>query len=208
MYPDKLGDCPFCHRIMMILKLKKIGGTVCPVNLNVKSREFEDYCAKNGLPTKVPIVQHGETILGDSNAIADYLDKIRPKPKLVCLSKATNAAGDKVFLKFSAFIKNRIKSNDEKLAQALTDELGRLDAFLATSPGCFLDGDDLLHPDCVLLPKLHHVRVAAKHYKDYDIPESLSYVHAYLLAADSHPVFASTKPANDAIVEGWRKHVS
>ena len=193
---------------MMLLKLKKIGGTVCPVNLSVKSREFEDYCARNGLPTKVPILQHGETVIGDSNAIADYVDKIKVQPKLACLSKATNAAGDKVFLKFSAFIKNKIKANDEKLAHALTDELGRLDNFLSTSPGCFLDGDSLMHPDCVLLPKMHHVRVAAKHYKNYDIPENFKYIHSYLAAADNHPAFASTKPADDAIIEGWRKHAT
>ena len=207
-FPNRLGDCPFCHRVMMTLKLKKIGGTVCPVNLNVKSREFEDFCAKHGLPTKVPIIQHGDTVVCDSNAIADYLDNIRPIPKLVCLSRATNAAGDKVFLKFSALLKNKIKAHDTKLAQALTDELGRLDTFLSKSPGCFLDGDDLLHPDCILLPKLHHVRIAAKHYKKYDIPESFKYLHSYLAAADNHPVFASTKPPDDAIIEGWRKHAT
>ena len=192
----------------MILKLKKIGGTVCPVNLSIKSKEFEDFCARNGLPMKVPIIQHGENVIADSNAIADYLDKIKPKPDLVNKSKATNAAGDKVFLKFSAFIKNKIKANDEKLQQGLTDELGRLDNFLSYSPGLFLDGDDIQHPDCVLLPKLHHVRVAAKYYKKYEIPEGFKHVHAYLAAADAHPAFASTVPPDDAVVEGWRKHVT
>lgn len=128
---------------MTILKLKKIGGTVCPVNLNIRSKEFEDFCARNGLPMKVPILQRGETVMGDSNAIADYLDKIRPEPNLVCKSKTTNAAGDKIFLKFSAYIKNRIKDNDEKLRLALVDELGRLETFLAASPGVFLDGKHL-----------------------------------------------------------------
>ena len=69
-------------------------------------------------------------------------------------------------------------------------------------------GDEMKHPDCALLPKLHHVRVAAKYYKKFTIPEELTHVHAYLAAADKQPAFSSTMPASDAIVEGWRKHVS
>lgn len=207
-FPSKIGDCPFCHRIMMTLKIKKIGGSVCPVNLNIKTAEFEDLCAKNGLPTKVPILRHGDTVIGDSNVIADYLDKLKPIPDLVCKDKKVIAAGDKIFLKFSAFVKNKVKSNDDKLRQGLVDELQRLDTFLGTTPGVFLDGDEMKHPDCSLLPKLHHVRVASKQYKKFDMPENLVHLNAYLAAADNHPAFNLTAPAKDAIIEGWRKHVS
>eukprot|EP00794_Sanderia_malayensis_P000240 gene240-857_t len=206
-FPNKLGDCPFSHRVMMILKAKKIGGSVCPVNLSIKSAEFDDFCARNGLPTKVPIIQHGETVIGDSNLIADYLDKLRPEPNLVCKDKKIIAAGDKVFLKFSAFVKNKVKTNDDKLRQALVDELEKLDMFLGSIPGRYLAGDELTHPDCSLLPKLHHVRVASKHYKKFEIPEGLVNLHGYLLAADSNPVFNATAPTEEAIIEGWRKHV-
>ncbi len=192
----------------MVLKAKKIGGSLCPVNLNIKSGGFEDFCTKNGVPMKVPILQHGETVIGDSNLICDYLDKLQPEPNLICKDKKVIAAGDKVFLKFSAFVKNKMKSNDDKLKQGLVDELTKLDTFLGSIPGVFLAGDQITHPDCSLLPKLHHVRVAAKHYKKFDIPESLTNLTAYLAAADERPAFRSTAPPNDAIVEGWRKHVT
>ena len=190
------------------MKLKHIGGDVFPINLTIRPPEFEDFCAKNGVPCKVPILMHEETVIADSNAIADYLDKLKPEPNLKCADKKTNAAGDKVFLKFSALIKNRDKTQDEKLEAALVEELKKLDTFLGASPGTYLDGDEMKHPDCSLLPKLQHVKVASKYYKKFDIPEELSHLHGYLNAAAAHPGFKSTVPSDNSIIEGWRKHVS
>ena len=113
--------------------------------------------------------------------------------------------GSIIFSKFNALIKNRDVSADELLKGQLLAELQRLNDFLKSekSPGKFLFGDQLRYPDCVLLPKLLHIKVAAKHLKDFDIPEELEAVHAYLAAAAKEDAFTGTSPTEEVIRDGY-----
>jgi len=97
---------------------------------------------------------------------------------------------------------------EEKEQEKLIDELKKLNNFLGSvnSPGIFLNGDEMQHPDCDILPKLQHVKVALKKYKNFDIPEYLPNLKAYMKSAQEHPSFSSACPCDEAIIEGWRKH--
>ena len=55
-------------------------------------------------------------------------------------------------------------------ADSLVSELRRLDSYLAESPFRFLCRDIPDHLDCIMLPKLHHIRVVARALKAFDIP--------------------------------------
>lgn len=74
------------------------------------------------------------------------------------------------------------------------------------SPGKYLNGDTLQHPDCDILPKLQHVKVALKKYKKFDIPDFLTGIKKYMDDAAGDPAFIASCPSDEAIVEGWRKH--
>ena len=116
----------------------------------------------------------------------------------------------KLCFRFSGYLKNKNPDPkiEEKLQNGLLDELKKLNNFLSSvnSPGKFLDGDQLKHPDCDILPKLLHVKVALKKYKNFEIPDYLPDLLAYMEAASQEHAFSSTRPEDDAIIEGWRKH--
>ena len=65
-------------------------------------------------------------------------------------------------------------------SRALEVSLSKLDYFLSRLTTPFLSGNTMSHLDCEILPKLHHLRVAASVLKGYQIPASLSSVWRYL----------------------------
>jgi len=203
-----LGDCPFSHRIMMCLNLKQITCKYIPVNLKIIPPEFKQFCNNAGVPIKVPVLVHGKYVVYNSEDIAYYIDKEWPDPPLTCGNEMANKTGANLFQKFCGYLRNKNPGFEEKTRDALLDELKKLNNFLESvnSPGAFMNGDTMQHPDCDILPKLQHVKVALKKYKDFDIPDYLPSLHAYMQAASQHPSFNATCPSDEAIVEGWRKH--
>lgn len=91
----------------------------------------------------------------------------------ICISYTCMAGA---FRRFSFFIRDVAHS-----PTALLNELRRIDGYLASAGHRFLRGDDHLdHLDCLLLPKLQHVRVAAKALRDFDIPTDMKALWHYL----------------------------
>ena len=74
-------------------------------------------------------------------------------------------------------------------SQSLEVSLSLLDEFLSTLSTPFLSGSDLSHLDCEVLPKLHHLRVAASVLRGYHIPATYTSLWRYLHHGYNHPVF-------------------
>lgn len=112
------------------------------------------------------------------------------------------------FNRFAGYLKNKDPSFEEKLQHALIDELKKLNNYLSSesSPGKFLDGDVLKHPDCDILPKMQHVIIALRKYKKFEIPEELVALKKYMADAYEEAAFKDSLPTDEAIIEGWRKH--
>lgn len=203
-----LGDCPFSHRIMMILNLKKIVCKYIPINLTIIPPEFKTFCNNAGVPIKVPVLVHGEYVVYNSNDIAYYIDKEWPDPDLSCKSEPANKTGGNLFPRFCGYLRNRDPKVEEKVQTTLLDELKKINNFLESvdSPGKYLNGDTLTHPDCDILPKLQHVKVALQKYKKFDIPDYLTGLKKYMDDAAADPAFKTTCPTDEAIIEGWKKH--
>jgi len=87
----------------------------------------------------------------------------------------------------------------------LVAELRRLDAYLASSGRRYLCSDERpTHLDCIVLPKLQHVRVAAAALRRFRIPPDLRALWRYLeTAAYASDVFFKTCPSDDEIVAHW-----
>lgn len=203
-----LGDCPLCQRVMMVLRIKEIPGEYIPINMKLIPPAFKDFCNTNGAPIKVPVFRHGEYIVYNPNDIVYYIDKEWPEPILKSENQMANKVGANLFQRCSGYLKNKDPNLMEKLKNSVIDELKKINNFLGSvnSPGKYLDGDDLKHPDCDMLPKLQHVKVALKKYRDFDIPDYLPDLKAYMESAMDDPAFTSSCPSDEAIIEGWRKH--
>jgi len=104
-----------------------------------------------------------------------------------------------VFSKYSFYIKDVSHSAD-----ALVTELRRLNDYLAQSPHRFLCRDIPDHLDCIMLPKLHHIRVVAHVLKNFDIPAQLTALWSYLAVGYETPAFRNSCPSDQEIVNHWQ----
>jgi len=122
----------------------------------------------NGL-RNLPSIIHGEVAIDTVEEIIDYIDAKFPTRINKINDPTLNESVDKLtrnfFSKFCFYIKSVSKDST-----ILTRELHRLDDLLKNTTTRFLLGDSLSHLDCEVLPKLHHVRVAASTLKSLNIP--------------------------------------
>ncbi|XP_060496435.2 chloride intracellular channel protein 6 isoform X2 [Panthera onca] len=140
-------------------------------------------------------------------------------PKLGTQHPESNSAGNDVFAKFSAFIKNTKKDANEIYEKNLLKALKKLDDYLnsplpdeidaystedvVVSGRKFLDGDELTLADCNLLPKLHIIKIVAKRYRDFEFPSEMTGIWRYLNNAYARDEFMNTCPADQEIERAY-----
>ena len=192
---------------MMVLALKGVTANVTTIDLRRKPEFF----VKSYAGVKLPCLVHDGKAIDDVIDIESHIENTFPDPPLMISDdRGALKAGDKVFQKFSACIRNRDPSNESRLHDLLIEELQRLDSFLGSAKkiqGRYLAGNEMTMPDCVLLPKLHQLRVALRFFKEFQIPYDFENLQSYLQAADSNEVFSKTCCEDSEILEGWSKHV-
>ncbi|XP_053489295.1 chloride intracellular channel protein 5a isoform X3 [Ictalurus furcatus] len=144
--------------------------------------------------------------------IASFLSRY---PKLATKNRESNTAGNDIFAKFSAYIKNTKPEANTSLQRGLLKTLKKLDDFLNSplpeeidadsmeeekcSNRKYLDGNELTLADCNLLPKLHVVKVVSKKYRNFEIPSEYSGVWRYLQNAYARDEFTNTCAADREI---------
>lgn len=201
----------FAQRFMMMLVLKDVSVNISLVDA-IKSREYK----------KLPALKFlDQDLMEDPAEIETLIEKISPDHPLRIQNEDVNhlvfkGPGSGVYHKFCQLAKNADPSTDERLKGTLKEELAALDTFLRSEkmPGRFLGGENLCLPDCILLPKLLHIKVVAKVFKDFEIPEEFEGIHKYLDAANGKGVdspdlnvqaFTRTSPSEEVIVDAWAR---
>uniref|UniRef100_A0A8C9SM50 Chloride intracellular channel protein n=1 Tax=Scleropages formosus TaxID=113540 RepID=A0A8C9SM50_SCLFO len=210
---ESIGNCPFSQRLFMILWLKGVVFNITTIDMKRKPPDLNNLAPG----THPPFLTFNGEVKTDVNKIEEFLEEVLapPKyPKLAAKQKESNTAGNDIFAKFSAYIKNTKPEANAGLEKSLTRALRRLDSYLnAPLPGevqegntedrssrrKFLDGDELTLADCNLLPKLHIVKVVAKKYRKYEIPEEMTGVWRYLRNAYEQEEFVNTCAADQEI---------
>ncbi|KAL0967136.1 hypothetical protein UPYG_G00248260 [Umbra pygmaea] len=211
---ESIGNCPFSQRLFMILWLKGVVFNVTTVDLKRKPADLHNLAPG----THPPFLTFNGEVKTDINKIEEFLEDVLapPKyPKLAARQRESNTAGNDIFAKFSAYIKNTKPEANRALEKGLFKALKKLDDYLVSplpeeidansmedervSTRLFLDGDNLTLADCNLLPKLHIVKVVAKKYRNYDIPSELGGVWRYLKNAATRDEFINTCAADSEI---------
>ncbi|XP_038582596.1 chloride intracellular channel protein 5b [Micropterus salmoides] len=211
---ESIGNCPFSQRLFMILWLKGVVFNVTTVDLKRKPADLHNLAPG----THPPFLTFNGEVKTDINKIEEFLEETLcpPKyPKLGAKQRESNTAGNDIFAKFSAYIKNTKLEANAGLEKGLTKALKKLDDYLNSplpdeidadsmeeekgSNRCFLDGNELTLADCNLLPKLHIVKVVAKKYRNYDIPSDMTGVWRYLKNAYTRDEFTNTCAADSEI---------
>nr|XP_020459407.1 chloride intracellular channel protein 5-like [Monopterus albus] len=216
---ESIGNCPFSQRLFMILWLKGVVFNVTTVDLKRKPADLHNLAPG----THPPFLTFNGEVKTDINKIEEFIEEMLcpPKyPKLSAKHKESNTAGNDIFAKFSAFIKNTKSEANAVLEKGLTKALKKLDDYLNSalpeeidadsmeeekgSNRCFLDGNEFTLADCNLLPKLHIVKVVAKKYRNYDIPADMTGVWRYLKNAYTHDEFTNTCAADEEIEMAYK----
>ncbi|XP_031544189.2 chloride intracellular channel protein 6 isoform X1 [Vicugna pacos] len=215
---ESIGNCPFSQRLFMILWLKGVIFNVTTVDLKRKPADLQNLAPG----TNPPFVTFDGEVKTDVNKIEEFLEeKLAPPryPKLGTQYPESNSAGNDVFAKFSAFIKNTKKDANEIYERNLLKALKKLDNYLnsplpdeidaysteevAVSGRKFLDGDELTLADCNLLPKLHIIKIVAKRYRDFEFPSEMTGIWRYLNNAYARDEFTNTCPADQEIEHAY-----
>ncbi|XP_016078750.1 PREDICTED: chloride intracellular channel protein 6-like [Miniopterus natalensis] len=202
----------------MILWLKGVIFNVTTVDLKRKPADLQNLAPG----TNPPFMTFDGEVETDVNKIAEFLEeRLAPPryPKLGTQHPESNSAGNDVFAKFSAFIKNTNKDANEIYEKQLLRALKKLDDYLtsplpdeidaggaeeaAVSGRKFLDGNELTLADCNLLPKLHIIKIVAKRYRDFEFPPEMTGIWRYLSNAYARDEFTNTCPADQEIERAY-----
>ncbi|XP_053328948.1 chloride intracellular channel protein 3 [Spea bombifrons] len=214
---ESVGNCPFCQRLFMILMYKGVPFTLTTVDMKRAPEVLKDL-APGSQP---PFLLYNGEVKTDTNKIEEFLEEtLKPPsyPNMTPKYKESTSAGNDVFLRFSAYIKNQVPENDDSLQRNLLRSLLLLDRYLQTplphelaadrnatvSRRKFLDGDNLTLPDCNLLPKLHIINTVCKHYRKFGIPKDLKGVTSYMSHAAELKEFKYTCPNVEEILLYYR----
>ncbi|XP_018525948.1 chloride intracellular channel protein 3 [Lates calcarifer] len=214
---ESVGNCPFCQRLFMILWLKGANFTLTTVDMR-RAPEVLKTLAPGSQP---PFLIYNDEVKTDTNKIEEFLEEnLAPPhyPKLCCQYKESSGAGEDIFRKFSAYIKNPNPGLNDMLEKKFLATLVKLSMYLETplpyeldrnpnineSSRLYLDGDTLSLADCNLLPKLNIVKVVCKEYRDFAIPAELKGLTRYLENAYKQDEFRYTCPNDSEILIAYQ----
>ncbi|KAH1226475.1 Glutathione S-transferase DHAR3, chloroplastic [Glycine max] len=187
--PNRLGDCPFCQRVLLTLEEKHL--------------PYDPKFLKVNPDGKVPVIKFDEKWVPDSDIITQTLEEKYPSPPLLTPpEKAT--AGSKIFSTFIGFLKS--KDPNDGTEQALLSELSSFSDYIKEN-GPFINGSEISAADLSLGPKLYHLEIALGHYKKWTVPDSLTSLKSYMKVIFSRESFVKTSAQPQDVIEGWRPKV-
>ncbi|KAL9427781.1 hypothetical protein AB3S75_029878 [Citrus x aurantiifolia] len=197
--PNRLGDCPFCQRVLLTIEEKHLPYDMKLVDLGNKPEWF----LKISPEGKVPVIKLDEKWLPDSDVITQSLEEKYPDPPLGTPPEKASV-GSKIFSTFIGFLKSKDPSDGSQ--QALLNELNSFNDYIKEN-GPFINGGKVSAADLSLGPKLYHLEIALGHYKNWSVPDSLPHVKSYMKTIFSMDSFIKTRALPDDVIVGWRPKV-
>lgn len=200
----KLGDCPFCHRVLLTLQQK---------NIPYKQELIDFYNKPEWLiqvnQGKVPVIKEGDAdYVPDSDVIVKHLEEKFPQPSMV--AQAPPQLGAKLFPAFRGALMGPSPEEQAAKAAELQAELQALDDYLAAraEQGPFFGGKSLDATDAAVAPKLYHATVALGHFKGWQLPSEFKALHKYLEEIQKLPAWQATDYGKESILAGWKRHMN
>lgn len=122
--PTKLGDCPFCHRVLLTYEAKKLPYKAELIDFDNKP---EWLIQTSG--GKVPVIkEEGKDYMPDSDIITAHVEKEHPQPSLA--SSVPPEIGAKLFPAFRGFLMGPPEEQAAK-KELLGAELKAINDYLA-----------------------------------------------------------------------------
>jgi glutathione S-transferase len=205
---NSVGDCPFSMKANLALRLKDKSTEVQTIDLQHKPAWYSELSSSGTTP--VYVGADGE-VIDSSDEIVALADETGPKMEVKLYQENNplwNASVEvigPVFSVFAKWMKNKESDKDEQMRSELFNALEVVDEQIGKSGGPFLLGKEISALDCNFGPKLQHIVVAGKHFKDFELPEMLSNLQRFITAWRETPEWKASSCTDDTIVWGWSK---
>lgn len=210
--PDgtSVGDCPFAHYIRIVLHEKSLPYEVIPTTSDTKPDWLLDHYGG-----ALPALRHRKECYVESDVIVQYLDFFFVEPKLSPYSKSeiqkANTALDGFFPSLAKYLKHVPDgdSEDMELKKKLEESLGKINVQLGReeAKGPFLvgNGEQLSLLDCSLAPKLYHLLVGLKSFKNnaIDLSGQFPKVRSFMDTMFTRESFKDSIYPEEVVVWGW-----
>jgi glutathione S-transferase len=146
--------CPYCARVRIVLAEKGLEYETVVVDLDDRPAWIYE---KNPLG-RVPVLEEGAFVLPESSVIMEYLEERYPEPPLWPADPAERARGRLLLERFHTLSRPyyALRRGDEAAAAELHEQLGELDAVLASRP--YLTGREFGLADAAYLPWILRAR--------------------------------------------------
>ena len=204
------GDCPFAHYVRMVLGEKNLEYTITPATQETKPDWLIDHYGGS-----MPALRHRKECYVESDVIAQYLDFFFIEPKLSPYNKKqTTEASESIEGLFPAIAKylKHTSDGDEgdlELKGGLETALLKVEAQLSRDgkTGDFLvgNGEQITLLDCSLAPKLYHMVIGLKAFKDgaIDVENQFPLLHRYIEKVFDRKSFQESIYPEETVIWGW-----
>lgn len=205
------GACIFCQEYFMDLyllaELKTISLKITTVDMKRPPADFRS----NFEAAQPPIlIDSGIAILENEKIERHIMKHIPGGHNLFVADPEAAKKIENLYSKFKMMLVACSASpRDEEAARKnLIKILKRLDETLAERGTRFLTGDTLCCFDCELMPKLQHIRVAGRHFVNFDIPAEFSHLWAYMKEMYELDAFVQSCPADQDIIHMYKMQLN
>jgi len=220
------GSCPYAHRTWLALKEKAIPFDTVKVDLQNKSKEFEDlYHTVNPDPesrAKVPILVDGDATVIESLLTVEYLDEKFPQSGAqlypsdpaqrfkVKLFTETFSEKLNAFSLLRASTPEQLEEAKAKFASGLKIVNEFLERHGSEEGGNYFLGGTYSAAETITTPFARRMLVALPALRDFDVAaivqkEGLHRLDRWFKAALDRESNKSTGPTDEAIAEGFKR---
>jgi len=207
--PDgkSVGDCPFAHYVRMALHEKNLPYDLRPSTQETKPSWLLDY-----FEGTMPALRHYKDCYVESEKIVQYLDFFFQEPPLGVSEEEMNDVKNVTSSLFPCIAKY-LKHDEEEIEEEkvlesnLLSSLENINDYLLKGERSGLhfvgNGEVFTLVDCSLAPKLYHLNVGSKHFKQKDILIQFPALSEYMNSVFHRPSFVESSYPKETVIWGW-----
>lgn len=195
------GACLFCHEYFMELyllaELKTISLKVTTVDMQKPPPDFRT----NFEATPPPIlIDRGLAILENEKIERHIMKNVPGGHNLFVQDKEVATLIENLYTKFKIYITKYESTDANEASQPLLSQLMKINDFLAKRGTRFLTGDTMSCFDCELMPRLQHIRIGAKAFRNFEVPTKFTALWQYMSNMYELEAFRQSCPADQDII--------
>ncbi|VDD74622.1 unnamed protein product [Mesocestoides corti] len=201
--PGDKGACPFSQKWFMVFYLlvdrRRLNLRVIPVSMANPPLEYTRLDTGRRLPAIAYYSTHKD---GQTSGNPDFVragnDELEEFIKTNFASELNVDAAEQWV--GADLLRNLNYLLRTGYSQQLVANLVAINDYLLKANHVFIEGDSLSYSDCVLVCKLHHIRVAGAFYRYFNIPDELKQLWKYLQTVYATKAFDVTCPLDRDIL--------